>query len=144
MSTYSSNNPLEDSLENLLEVARSSFRFVYLESFDYTVDGVESLCWQVRLSHAGLTSDDVFIMGDPGESATSVLLKALGSSIRRNQQANSSPDKPISVEPTDLDYLIEESARWRTVAEHLARNLGKVEYANAAYQDLLDSDPFAN
>lgn len=143
MSTYSSNNPLDGSLENLLEVARSRFRFVYLESFDYTIDGDEALCWQVRLSHAGLTSDDIFIMGDPGESATSVLLKALDSSTLRNPQVNSSPAQPASVEPTDLDCLAEESVRWRMVAERLARSLGKVEYARVAYQDLLDSDPFA-
>ena len=142
MSTYSSNNPLDVSLENLLEVARSRFRFVYLESFDYAIDDDEALCWQVRLSHAGLTSDDIFIMGDPGESATSVLLKALDSSTLRNPQVNSSPVQIGSVEPTDLDYLAEESVRWRMVAERLARSLGKVEYARVAYQDLLDSDPF--
>lgn len=40
---------------------------------------------------------------------------------------------------TEIERLREEYALWKMTAEHLARQLGKMEYADAAYQDIVDS-----
>jgi hypothetical protein len=66
-----------DLLAELLEQARAWYRFVTLESFEYEEDGREALCWQVRLSHVGASSNDVFVDGALGEQAISVLARAL-------------------------------------------------------------------
>lgn len=66
-----------DPFTDLMDQARARYRFVTIESFDYELDGEEALCWQVRLSHVGVCSDDVFVDGEPGEAASSVLARAL-------------------------------------------------------------------
>ena len=40
----------------------------------------------------------------------------------------------------EIESLREDRRRWRTVAKELAAGLGKVEYAETAYTDLVDNE----
>ena len=39
----------------------------------------------------------------------------------------------------EIERMQTECSLWKMTAEHLARQLGKVEYADVAYQDIADS-----
>jgi hypothetical protein len=87
-----------DLLTDLLDQARARYRFVTLESFDFELDGEEALCWQVRLSHVGACSDDVFVEGGPDEAAASVLARALAAPDPSDRQGSGR---------TGLDRIVE-------------------------------------